>query len=111
VFPKTADWLERLSQRLDADTKIGAIGPLLLFDDGSVQHEGMNYKRLPEFANWLFGDHPRKGMRRSGSGLRVCMSITGACMVIARTLANDLGGFDESYIAGDFEDSDLLATA
>jgi GT2 family glycosyltransferase len=33
--------------------------------------------------------------------------ITGACMVMRRSLALDLGGFDESFIIGDFEDADL----
>jgi GT2 family glycosyltransferase len=47
-------------------------------------------------------------MRKSSqSGLRKHISITGACMVMRRDLAEELGGFDEAYIIGDFEDSDL----
>jgi GT2 family glycosyltransferase len=33
--------------------------------------------------------------------------ITGACMVMRRSLAQELGGFDEAYMIGDFEDCDL----
>jgi len=108
VFPETPDWLELLVARLEADPSIGAIGPLLLFEDGTVQHQGMYFRRLPEFGNWFFCMHINKGLRYSGGeGLEAHVSITGACMVLRRELAVELGGFDESYVIGDFEDSDL----
>jgi GT2 family glycosyltransferase len=108
VFPGTLDWLERLSDRLIADPGIGAIGPVLLFEDGSVQHRGMQFARLTEFGNWHFGMHPNKGMRPAKNGTpEVHLSITGACMLMRREFALDLGGFDETYVIGDFEDSDL----
>jgi GT2 family glycosyltransferase len=108
VFPGALDWLERLSNRLIADPGIGAIGPVLLFEDGSVQHCGMTFSRLMEFGNWHFGMHPNKGLRPTKSGEpETYLSITGACMLMSRKLALDLGGFDEAYVIGDFEDSDL----
>ena len=108
VFPGTPDWMERLVTRLRENPDIGAIGPLLLFDDRSVQHMGMVFEPLPEFGNWLFPKHERKGWRPPAqTGLRRCEAITGACMLMERQLARELGGFDESYVIGDFEDSDL----
>lgn len=108
VFPITLDWAERLVQRLENHPEIGAIGPRLLFEDGSVQHEGCVYAKLPEFGNWTFVDHRNKG-RRPGprQGLRRWDMITAACMVLPRALALELGGLDEAYVVGDFEDSDL----
>ena len=112
IFPGTPDWLSRLSTRLAKDPTIGVIGPLLLFEDGAVQHRGMFFQRLPEFGNWYFGMHHDKGMRYSGSGaLETHLSITGACMVMSRVLAEQLGGFDETFVIGDFEDSDLCFKA
>jgi GT2 family glycosyltransferase len=108
IFPITEDWLERLIDRLKQDSSIGIIGPRLLFEDGSIQHEGCTYASLPEFGNWNFVDHINKGHRpRHGQGLRHCEAITGACMVLRRSLARKLRGFDVSYVIGDFEDSDL----
>jgi GT2 family glycosyltransferase len=108
VFPGPPDWLEQLARRLEANPDLGTVGPLLLYGDGSVQHEGMIFKRLPEFGNWLFPDHPRKGMKPAPvSGLRRHIAVTGACMLLRRDLAQELGGFDESYVIGDFEDTDL----
>lgn len=108
VFTDRLDWLERLAERLDADPQLGVIGPLLCFEDGSLQHRGMAYKQLPEFGNLFFCTHQDKGLRYSGPAeVQRCISITGACMVLRRELAVRIGGFDETYIIGDFEDSDL----
>lgn len=108
VFPGTADWMEQLVQRLRDTPGLGVVGPLLLFEDGCVQHQGMNFEALPAFAGWHFPMHPGKGWRpQHDSGLHRCLAITGACMVMARDLAEELGGFDPAYAIGDFEDSDL----
>lgn len=112
IFPITDDWMEMLVAQLERDPSIGIIGPRLLFEDGSIQHEGCYYRTLAEFGNWTFVEHFNKGRRPDDrSGLRCCDLITGACMVMRRSLALELGGFDESYIVGDFEDSDLCRKA
>jgi GT2 family glycosyltransferase len=103
AFPITDGWPLRLARRLVENPKIGVIGAQLLFEDGSIQHEGCFYREVAEFANWMFVEHFNKGRRPGdGVGLRYCDAITGACMLMERTLA-----LDESYIIGDFEDSDL----
>ena len=108
VFPGTPDWLERLVHRLETTPKLGAVGPLLLFEDGSVQHEGMEYELLTELGDFPFPLHSRKGWRPvPGQQLVIKKMITGACMVMRRSLAQELGGFDEEYMIGDFEDCDL----
>ena len=112
VFPGTSDWLSSLSAGLMKDATIGVIGPLLQFEDGSIQHRGMFFERLPEFGDWYFGMHYDKGMRYTGAGApETHLSITGACMMMSRALAEQLGGFDETYVIGDFEDSDLCLRA
>jgi glycosyltransferase involved in cell wall biosynthesis/GT2 family glycosyltransferase len=107
VFPGTPDWLEQLAARLRANPQLGAIGPLLLYEDGSVQHRGTTFRRQPEYANWYFCHHPDKALRYTGDNSLQPLAITGACMVLRRALANQLGGLDEIYAIGDFEDSDL----
>lgn len=108
VFPGTPDWLERLGARLDDDPSLGVVGPVLLFEDGSVQHRGIAFEKLREFGDWYFPLHSDKGLRQpAAEGLRDCLSITGACMAMPRALAQQVGGFDEIYAVGDFEDTDL----
>ncbi len=108
VFPITDRWLERLVTGLDRNPDLGVIGARLLFEDGSVQHEGCHYRTLSEFGDWTFVEHRNKGLRPDASvDIRRHEAITGACMVMRRSLAAELGGFDEAFIVGDFEDSDL----
>ena len=108
VFPGQDNWIDALVARLVENPQLGAVGPTLLFEDDTVQHRGLTYEPLPEYANWLFPMHPGKGMRiPARQGLEHYQAITGACIVMARSLAESLGGFDETYVIGDFEDSDL----
>jgi GT2 family glycosyltransferase len=112
VFPIGDDWLERLTDRLISNPDLGIVGAQLLYQDGSIQHDGCYFRTLPEAGGWKFIDHYDKGRRPSGqSGLRRCEVITGACMLMRRALALELGGFDESFVVGDFEDSDLCLRA
>ncbi len=108
VFPDAPGWLDALAGRLEADPELGAVGPLLLFENGAVQHQGMDFEALGEFGGWMFPMHPRKGLKPpSDPALLHSRAITAACLVMRRALADDLGGFDEAYIIGDFEDADL----
>jgi GT2 family glycosyltransferase len=108
AFPITDGWLSSLTARLAANPDVGVLGARLLFEDGSVQHEGCYYRQIAEFGNWTFIEHLNKGRRPARTvDLRRCDAITGACMLMERALAVELGGFDEAFIIGDFEDSDL----
>jgi GT2 family glycosyltransferase len=108
VFPITADWVTCLLDGLERHRDIGVIGARLLFEDGSVQHEGCHYTPLSQFSNWQFIDHVNKGGRPGpGRDIERHPAVTGACMLMRRSHAEQLGGFDEAFIVGDFEDSDL----
>jgi GT2 family glycosyltransferase len=109
LFPERSDFFDLLVERLKAEPDIGIVGGLLLFADGSVQHASMDFERVPELGAWLFPTHPGKGRLPPADLPEVIDSpaITGACMVMARDLALELGGFDPDYLIGDFEDADL----
>ena len=108
VFPVTLGWTDRLIATLQKHPKLGAIGPRLLYEDGSVQHEGCYYQPLPEYGGWTFVEHTHKGRRPSAAaGLLVAEMITAACLLLPTKLARELRGFDEDYVIGDFEDADL----
>ena len=63
VIPKEPQWLDRMVETLESDDTIGLVGALLLFEDGSVQHEGCELVPLPEFDNWRFPLHTNKGRK------------------------------------------------
>ena len=107
VFPRTPDWIEQLLRTAE-QPGIGVTGALLVFEDGTIQHEGIEYDALQEFGGWIFSLHPRKGrypvdLDTTGE----VEAVTGACLLMRTDLAREIGGFDEGYIIGDFEDVDL----
>jgi O-antigen biosynthesis protein len=92
------DWLSVLLQTL-VEQDAGAVGPLLLYPNGTVQHAGIAFtgnnaasaRHLFQFVppktascGWLL-DHPRE-----------VAAVTGACLLTRRSTFLDRGGFDES---------------
>jgi GT2 family glycosyltransferase len=107
VVPIGPGWLAPLLASL-AEAGVGAVGPKLLFDDGSLQHAGLTFERDVE-GHW-YNTHFHKGYPRGWPAANVARSVpavTGACLVTPRALYEAVGGFSEDYIIGDFEDSDL----
>lgn len=107
VIPVASGWLSPLVAAL-ADDSIGAVGPKLLFDDGSLQHAGMYFARGVR-GQWL-NHHYHKGMPRDyapANVARAVPAVTGACVLMRRALYEAVGGFTEDYVIGDYEDSDL----
>ena len=108
VFPISALWLQPLLKELQDNEKVGAVGPLLLYPDKSVQHAGMIYAETAEIPGLRLNQHPHKGLHWEGGDqpLRV-QALTGAAMLIKRSRYQSLGGLSNRFIRGDFEDSSL----
>jgi GT2 family glycosyltransferase len=108
VLPRSTGWVSKLHQALNSLPNAGAIGPLLQFSDDSIQHAGMVPKydrRLPGF---LLNIHPGKGqVWRAGNTPKKCAMLTAACLMMRKQDYCEIGGFDEGYVIGDFEDSDI----
>jgi GT2 family glycosyltransferase/SAM-dependent methyltransferase/Flp pilus assembly protein TadD len=97
-------WLNALVMEVEGDASVGVVGSKLLFPDGTIQHAGvvrdcqhlLPYHLYKSFA----GDHPAVNQRRE------FQIVTAACLLIRRSLFEEVGGFDEGYVNG-FEDADL----
>lgn len=97
-------WLDPLLRTIEQHCDVGMVGPKLLFENGNLQEaggiiwndaSGWNYGRgqdpeLPEF-NYL----------------RETDYISGACIMLQRSLWEKLGGFDETFCPAYYEDTDL----
>ncbi|MBC2885237.1 glycosyltransferase family 2 protein [Ochrobactrum sp. CM-21-5] len=108
VVPMNHGWLQHLIQPLFDDKKLGAIGPRLLFEDGSLQHAGLYFGRDRQGV-WL-NHHYYKGMPGNYAPARIAREvpgITGACLVTRKDIFDLVGGYTEDYVIGDYEDSDL----
>ncbi len=95
----TPDWIERLCE-LTLRDDVGIVGPLLLYEDNTIQHAGV----VVGIGGWA--DHIYKGMPPVHMGTpyvspmvnRNVLGVTGACMCISRDKFDKLGGFDEEFI-------------
>lgn len=108
VLPKQKGWVSYLQNALYTLPEAGAVGPLLQFADESVQHAGMEPRRDERLPGFLLNIHPGKGQPWTGAEHpQEFPMLTAACLMLRKQDYLDLGGFDEGYIIGDFEDSDL----
>lgn len=116
VVPETAGWVPGLLRARDGarselgdDGEIGAVGPMLLYEDDSLQHAGMYFSRPAPDDPWC-NEHYFKGLHRSFTPAhrsRPVPAVTAACLLIETDRYRDVGGLSLSYVQGDYEDSDL----
>jgi GT2 family glycosyltransferase len=109
ILPDRPGWLARMRDFYDSVPHIGALGAKLMYEDDSIQHAGMYFHRSPGSNVW-HDAHYYKGMHRSLPAANVARTVplvSGACLMIDRTLYEQLGGLRPIYVRGDYEDSDL----
>jgi GT2 family glycosyltransferase len=100
------EWLEHLVFHLAADD-VGAVGPLLVYPDGSVQHAGVVLGARGT-ADHVMRRFPADcdGYAGSLSCPREVSAVTGACLAIRRDVLDRVGGWNELY-ATHYQDVDL----
>lgn len=108
VLPDEPGWLGKMTRFYD-EHEVGALGPKLLFEDDTLQHAGIRFHRPPEGGAWE-NEHYFKGLHRdlpAANVRRAVPAVSGACLMIARDLFDELGGLRGMFVQGDYEDTDL----
>ena len=102
----TEDWIEAMVEYVQLPS-IGAVGALLLYPDGRVQHAGviLGVGSCTGHVFRSFGEHGRSYCCRLQT-VNNYSAVTGACMMFRRELFEQAGGFDESLEIS-FNDVDL----
>jgi len=98
----TPNWLPPLRQALEKP-RVGAVGPLLLYPNGTVQHCGIYFTPFMAVGH-LYEGFP--GGHAAPRKRRPLQAITGAALLLRKSVFRDCGGFYEEYRNG-FEDIDL----
>jgi GT2 family glycosyltransferase len=109
VLPERPGWLGAMTDFYDRTPRIGVLAPKLLYEDDSLQHAGLYFERLAGASIWT-NEHYFKGLHRdlrAANEARPVPAVTGACLMISRTLFDEQGGLAGHYVQGDYEDSDL----
>jgi GT2 family glycosyltransferase len=100
------DWLEHLIYYAE-QPDVGAVGALLIYEDRTVQHAGV--------ALGMRGtaDHTMRGFPFQVDGYagslacaREVSAVTGACLVMRKSLFHEIGGFNEHFFTA-YQDVDL----
>jgi len=110
VFTSVPRSFQQLVSTLDSDPALGAVGARLVFPDGSLQHAGLTWKSPPGFGGLRTNHHFGKGVDSQSievAGVRDVPAVTAACMLCRKSDFEAAGGFDEGFLWGDYEDSDL----
>ncbi|MFL5312692.1 MAG: glycosyltransferase family 2 protein [Myxococcales bacterium] len=78
---------------------IGAVGAQLLYPDGTIQHTGVVLGLTGYAGHALAGRRPEEPTPYGPPDMiRDCTAVTGACMMVRRSLFEELSGFDERFI-------------
>lgn len=107
--------IEEMVKTFELDPKIGIVGCLIMkMDSKLVQHAGVMF--TPDYIPYELGSEVPGIMPgipfndERVKSVREVPSVTAACMMIKKSIFNELGGFDERYING-WEDNDLVLRA
>ncbi|GAC1337312.1 MAG: hypothetical protein NVSMB18_02040 [Acetobacteraceae bacterium] len=112
VEAREPGWLPRL-RSLAARAEVGAVGPLLLYDNDRVQHAGVlvGFSGAADHAMKLLGAYAGGGVREPGYNCNLTVvrdysAVTAACLMMRRDVFAKVRGFDEKFAVG-FNDTDL----
>lgn len=112
IEPITPGWLSEMTA-LALRPRAGAVGALLYYPDGRVQHAGvilgLTGDAEPGVAGHAFLKQPaaRPGYMNRLRIVQNYGAVTAACLVVRRDVFLGIGGFDEANLAVNYNDVDL----
>lgn len=98
------NWLEPLVRLMDEDSQVGMTGSKLIYPDGRLQEAGGIIWN--DGSAWNYGNGKNPALPEY-SYVKDVDYISGASIMIRRTLWEQFGGFDERFAPAYCEDSDL----
>lgn len=97
------NWLESMIKLLESDSKIGVVGAKMVYPDGRLQDSGniVANNGVPQGYGNLFNPH-----KHEYNYVKEVDYVTGASVCTRKELWDQLGGFDEDFSPGYFEEND-----
>lgn len=98
-------WLTPLIRSLTADDTVGMVGPVTNYSAGHQQIP-VGYSLIGDMEAFAAGHR----LQHEGRTLEV-RRLIGFCLLVKRSVLEEIGGFDEQYGLGNYEDDDLCLRA
>ena len=95
-------WLSPLYETIDNNARVGAVGPKMIFPDGSIQFAGYEHSPETNFQKHKFRNAKFNHLIPEANITGAVSSLSGACFIVRKEDAH----FDEQYWYG-CEDVDL----
>jgi GT2 family glycosyltransferase len=107
VVPLDRQWLTRMVIRA-RDPQVGAVGAMLTYPDGSIQHAGVAIGVGGAAGHVQRGVDPGQRQWANWHAMsRRVEAVTAACLVMRKAVFESIGGFDETRFPVAFNDVDL----
>jgi O-antigen biosynthesis protein len=97
-------WLKPLLDLIKKDHTIGMVGSRLIYPNGELQEAGGIIWKDASGCNYGRFDSPE---RPEYNYLKEVDYVSGASMMIKKSLWNEIGGFDKRFIPAYYEDTDI----
>lgn len=97
-------WLDELVGEMDRNPRAGLVGSKLVYPDGTLQEAGGIIWNDATGANYGRNDNPTKPQY---SFVREVDYVSGASILVRRSLFEEIGGFDPRFMPAYYEDTDL----
>jgi hypothetical protein len=104
AFPGKPGWLDLLIRQLQGDPDIGAVGPKLVAEDGSIVSAGVDVRRSAQEQQRLRVIPRLSGLPAAISDASVgrpAAAVSLACLLVGRKAFTLCGGLSESYVDGE----------
>ncbi|WP_010639998.1 glycosyltransferase [Acidithiobacillus thiooxidans] len=105
------DWLDEMVSQI-LRPEVGIVGAKLLFPDGKIQHAGVILGMRGPAEHPFIGQPPEyRGYFGRAMLTQNLSAVTGACLLIGKSLYQELGGLDEKQFQVSYNDIDLCLKA
>ncbi|MCK9281750.1 MAG: glycosyltransferase [Melioribacteraceae bacterium] len=98
----TAGWLERMIEAAESDPKIGIVGPISNEVSGLQKDNDAKYETIEEMSQYA-----GKVKEKNAGELFNFPRVAFLCTLIKREVINEIGGLDERFSPGNYEDDDF----
>ena len=97
-------WLKHLKETAGTDERVGAVGSMFLYEDGTIQEAGAGVWQNGAAFHYGWGGSVDDCRYNFAREVDYC---SGASLLVRRDLFEQLGGFDRRYAPAYYEDVDI----